>query len=302
MNSMKRITYGLRRASSASAGTSCSVKPLIATQLTLIGRSSGYRSASSRPASTLSSASRRVSSAKRVWLSESSETLMRLRPASTSGPASRSRRTPFVVSERSSTPGITASIRTRSGRSRRIRGSPPVSRTSETPIAASRRTSRAVSSNVSTSSRGSHCSPSAGMQYVQRKLHLSVTEMRTLSICRPQLSTSGSTRPGYPRSRALGRCALGPDLGELDDGGRGEAHVLDADPLALAVGLLAAREEVRRRQALLGQRRAVGAAADRRLARLESEAPDRLFRGGDDLRPLQQLVAHVAVRDRRLDL
>src|SRR5207245_816942 len=52
MNSMKRTTYGLRRASPASAGTSSSVKPLIATQLTLIGRSSGYRSASARPAST----------------------------------------------------------------------------------------------------------------------------------------------------------------------------------------------------------------------------------------------------------
>src|SRR6266542_3226427 len=41
MNSMKRTTYGFVRASSASAGTSSSVKPRIATQLTLIGRSSG---------------------------------------------------------------------------------------------------------------------------------------------------------------------------------------------------------------------------------------------------------------------
>ena len=41
MNSMKRTTYGLRRASSAKATTSCSVKPRIATQLTLIGLSSG---------------------------------------------------------------------------------------------------------------------------------------------------------------------------------------------------------------------------------------------------------------------
>jgi len=41
MNSMKRTMYGLRRASSASAGTSSSVNPRIATQLTLIGPSSG---------------------------------------------------------------------------------------------------------------------------------------------------------------------------------------------------------------------------------------------------------------------
>jgi hypothetical protein len=32
------------------------------------------------------------------------------------------------------------------------------------------------------------------MQYVQRKLHLSVTDTRRLSIARPQESTSGSTR------------------------------------------------------------------------------------------------------------
>jgi hypothetical protein len=31
---------------------------------------------------------------------------------------------------------------------------------------------------VSTSERGSHCMPSDGMQYVHRKLHRSVTEMR----------------------------------------------------------------------------------------------------------------------------
>ena len=36
---MKRTTKGLRRASSASAGTSVSEKPRMATQLTLIGRS-----------------------------------------------------------------------------------------------------------------------------------------------------------------------------------------------------------------------------------------------------------------------
>jgi hypothetical protein len=56
MNSMKRTTYGLRRARAASAGISGSVKPRIATQLTLIGRSSGCRSASASPARTRSSA------------------------------------------------------------------------------------------------------------------------------------------------------------------------------------------------------------------------------------------------------
>ena len=61
------------------------------------------------------------------------------------------------------------------------------------PSPASTRTSRAISSNESTSSRGSQTSPSAGMQYLQRKLHLSVTDTRRLLISRPQESRSGST-------------------------------------------------------------------------------------------------------------
>src|SRR4051794_25225496 len=70
---------------------------------------------------------------------------------------------------------------------------------------------------------------------------------------------------------------LSPHAGQLDERGRGEAHVLDTDPLALAVRVVAAREDVRRRQAHLGERRAVGAAADRRLLRLETDASDRLL-------------------------
>ena len=93
-----------------------------------------------------------------------------------------------------------------------------------------------------------------------------------------------------------------PDLAQLDDRRRGEAHVLDADPLALAVGVVAAREDVRRRQAHLGQRRAVGAAADRGPLRLEADAADGLLEVRDDLRMLLERVAHVAVLDARLDL
>src|SRR5262249_908175 len=63
--------------------------------------------------------------------------------------------------------------------------------------------SLAISSNVRISSRRSHSSPSAGMQYVHRKLHLSVTEIRTEPIRRPQPSTSGSTLLAYPCSAAF---------------------------------------------------------------------------------------------------
>ena len=52
-------------------------------------------------------------------------------------------------------------------------------------------TSRAISSKVRSSSRSSHGRPSAGMQYWQRKLQRSVTEMRTSPIGRPWPSYSG---------------------------------------------------------------------------------------------------------------
>src|SRR5205823_14941590 len=123
---------------------------------------------------------------------------------------------------------------------------------------------------------------------------------------RPWRSTARSAP--RPTSAAASRCAplrrnaLRPDLRKLDDRRRREAHVLDADPLALAVRLLAAGEDVRRRQPLLRQSRAVGAAADRRLARLEPGPADRLLERADDLGTLLQGVAHVAVGDRRLDL
>src|SRR5690242_4353658 len=112
--------------------------------------------------------------------------------------------------------------------------------------------------------------------------------MRSVSSGRPSLSSRGSIPPGYPRSavpqrapptRAGCRSALllGPDLRELDDRRRREAHVLDADPLALAVRVVAAGEDVRRRQAPLGERGAVGAAANRGPSRLEPDPPDRFL-------------------------
>ena len=65
-------------------------------------------------------------------------------------------------------------------------------------------------------------------------------------------------------SCATRRRAARPDLREPDDRrGRG-GHLLHRGPLAHRVVLVAAVEDVRRRQAHLGQQRAVGAAADRR--------------------------------------
>ena len=78
MTSMKRTTYGRRRASSASGSTSGSLTPRSATALTLIGRSDSWRSHAARPASTRSRSRRRVIIAKRSGSSESMSTFRRL--------------------------------------------------------------------------------------------------------------------------------------------------------------------------------------------------------------------------------
>src|SRR5437764_6839085 len=65
---------------------------------------------------------------------------------------------------------------------------------------------------------------------------------------------------------------LAPELDELDHRRGRDRQILHRHPLADGVVLHAAVVDVRRRQALLGQARAVGAAADRVRARLESDA------------------------------
>src|SRR3954447_4771175 len=119
--------------------------------------------------------------------------------------------------------------------------------------------------------------------------------MRRVSSGRPSRSRSGS----IPSVCAL---LLGPHTREFDESRRREAHVLDTDPLALAVRVMSAREEVRRGEAYLGEPRPVGAAADRRLLRLEPHPADRLFEVRHDLRVPFDRDARVAVLDAILDL
>ena len=140
MNSMKRTSYGCLRANSAKRTTSSSVKSLSATTLTLIGRSSGWRSAAASPSSTCCSESRRVSWKKRSGASASSDTFTRRRPARTSSldlaleqvAVGGQREVVDVLDRRES-------ISTSRHSSRRASGSPPVRRTSWTPIDASSR-------------------------------------------------------------------------------------------------------------------------------------------------------------------
>src|SRR4051812_15757237 len=76
-------------------------------------------------------------------------------------------------------------------------GSPPVNRTSRTPSETARRISLTSSSAERRSSPGIQSSPSAGMQYVHRRLHRSVTDTRRSVATRPNASTS--MFPGYLR-------------------------------------------------------------------------------------------------------
>src|SRR4029079_1432228 len=64
------------------------------------------------------------------------------------------------------------------------------------PSCASSATMRSISSKCRTASRSSHGSPSAGMQYWQRKLQRSVTESRRSAVRRPCRSTSVSSAMG----------------------------------------------------------------------------------------------------------
>src|SRR4051794_21302208 len=195
MNSMKRTWNAVERAKSAKRSASSSVKPRIATALTLIGWTSGCAARASRPRSTCGRASRRVISKNLSRCSESIETLTRSTPASTSAAASRSSRYPLVVTERSFSPSSADSIDTSRGKSRRTSGSPPVKRRSPTPIDTNSRTSRWTSSKVRIAERSSHGSPSAGMQYWPRKLQRSVTGTRRAPIRLPCPSKSGSRTP-----------------------------------------------------------------------------------------------------------
>src|SRR6476469_4333622 len=101
-------------------------------------------------------------------------------------------------------------METSRGKSLRTSGSPPVRRTSPTPIEANSPTSRSISSKVRISERSSQGSPSAGMQYWQRKLQRSVTETRRSPIRLPCPSKSGSRtyKSLEPGARASARALI----------------------------------------------------------------------------------------------
>ena len=195
---MKRTNTDRSCVRAANSASSSSLVPRMMTQLILTG-ASPRAMAASMPRRTASTPGRRAIASNRSGRSVSSDTFTRARPASRSLGSWSSRSSPLVERATSSMPGMPAMAATRRCRSRRTSGSPPVSRIERTPAVAAAATIAAISSYERISSRCSQGSPVSGMQYTQRRLHLSVTETRRYVIGR----LKPSVRPPRVRSTVV---------------------------------------------------------------------------------------------------
>ena len=176
MTSMKRNCQGRSIVRAARSTTSSSLKPRITTALSLIG----VRPASSdaaMPASTSRTSPQRVMRLNLAGSSESMLMFTRSRPAALSGRASLPSFSPLVVIAISRVFGSERISATMSIRLGRTVGSPPVRRNLSKPSIDAARRAVLISASVSNSAVGRKtiCS---GMQYTQRRLHLSVSETR----------------------------------------------------------------------------------------------------------------------------
>ncbi len=189
MYSMKRTSAPRSLAKSIKSLSSSSLYSRITTVLILRGFNPPS-AAASIPSSTSWRRSRRVSCSNRCGRSVSRLTLTRSSPALRSDSACFASNTPLVVMLRSPTSGFAATRSTTSTTSRRSSGSPPVSRTLSTPSSLKTSTSSPISSTVRISSRGNQTYSSSGIQYWQRRLHLSISEMRRLLRGRPNVSST----------------------------------------------------------------------------------------------------------------
>ena len=229
MYSMKRTSAFKRRPYSSIGSSSSSLTPRITT-VSILTLSNPAAAAASRPRRTSAWRSKRVRALKRSGCKVSRLTVMRGRPAARSAEAWSASRMPLVVRARSRSAALPASIATRSGRSVRSRGSPPVIRTLSVPSAAKTSTRRSISSKVRMSSRGSQTYSASGMQYWHRRLHRSVTETRRLASGRPSRSrtsialhyaTGGFVRPARPPAAGAVRRIIAPCFGPTAPVSRG---------------------------------------------------------------------------------
>lgn len=116
-------------------------------------------------------------------------------PAATRSGKFRDKVTPFVVIPICSKPS-SFSWPTKSTRSFRSRGSPPVNRILSTPFWTNQLARRTTSSFDNKWDCGCNGTPFSGMQYWHRKLHRSAKEILKYECCRPNRSVSGSSGIG----------------------------------------------------------------------------------------------------------
>mmetsp|Transcript_38246 Transcript_38246/g.90407 ORF Transcript_38246/g.90407 Transcript_38246/m.90407 type:complete len:280 (-) Transcript_38246:105-944(-) len=183
MYSMKRTSTFLSTESCTKSATSSSFSPRVTTQLILTDRISPLSLAaiaSSIESTTFWYPLRRVINVNFSGTSVSSEMLYASIPPDARAGSLRLRVMPLVVMPIVSTPIFLSSpiAATSSVMSFRTVGSPPVSLILVTPAATKRRVRRRISGVVSMLSSGERSTPSSGMQYWQRRLQRSVSEMR----------------------------------------------------------------------------------------------------------------------------
>jgi hypothetical protein len=130
------------------------------------------------PRKTCARSPPRVIARNRCSRSESTEILIRDKPASRRGWARESRRVALVVSATSVTPGVLAAARTNATTSGCKRGSPPVNRSLRTPCAASALKTSTHADTSSLRSRGKQTSPCDGRQYMHARSQRSVIDTR----------------------------------------------------------------------------------------------------------------------------
>src|SRR5262249_53650301 len=121
-------------------------------------------------------------------------------PAATRPPICSAKNEALVVRQMSRIASMRDSISMSRCKSLRTSGSPPVIRIFSTPSPANTRARRLISSNVSISFRSIQTYLSRGIQYVQRKLQRSVTEILKSLIGR--LNASRSVERSNPKSRS----------------------------------------------------------------------------------------------------
>src|ERR1039458_5632469 len=125
------------------------------------------------------------------------------------------------------------------------------------------------------------------------------SEMGIVASAAGMISQSTEARemtPGPLTARSLPRAGRPrPDLSQPDDRRRGGRHPGHRRPLADRVILVAAGEQVRRRQPHLAEQRAIGAAPDGRADRLDALGAHSLLGGADDVGDGGDVGAPVAV-------